>query len=336
MKPIKRILVPTDFSERASTAYSYAELIAKISGARIDTIHVVPMMKYFHESMKNIGAPMDMERELYPHVIEETQNQLEELMREQFDEDTRGKYEVRVDRKPSEAIVEQALNKKYDLVVMGTQGHHRSEILRGSITEKVIRHSEVPVLTVPEPIHGEDGIRHIMMPTDTSRVSLLSLPLTVQLADLFNADITLFHVIELYGTLSENIPHDPSVDEMDAIYERLMDTVNEYLPSHSEGHMSLRRGEEKYSDTIVYRPKDGLEKTIPVKTKLLKGVSAHYDIEDYARDKMDLIVMTTHGRSGLAHLLLGSTTEQVARHVAMPVLTVRPRKHQINPEHQSR
>ena len=332
MTQIKRILVPTDFSEPASTAYSYAREIATLFNARIDCIHIVPMMQYFNFSMQSIGAPLDMEKDVYPHIIEENESQLQDIMEEQFPDDIRGTYHVQVGRKPSDSIVNYARQHGYDMIVMGTQGHHKTEILRGSITEKVIRHATVPVLTVPQPLADGKHVNHIMMPTDTSRVSLISLPLTVILANRFEADITLFHVIELYGTISENVPHDPDVTEVKAIYDHLMETVYRYLPSHSKDTMELERGSEDYVDTIVYRPEAGEEKRIKLVTELVKGVSAHYDIEDYATNKMDLVVMTTHGRSGLAHLLLGSTTEQVARHVNMPVLTIRPEKHQIEQE----
>ena len=55
-----------------------------------------------------------------------------------------------------------------------------------------------------------------------------------------------------------------------------------------------------------------------------KGVSAHIGIEEYAPSHADVVVMATHGHSGLAHFFLGSTTEKVAQSLDMPVLTVKP------------
>ena len=59
---------------------------------------------------------------------------------------------------------------------------------------------------------------------------------------------------------------------------------------------------------------------------VLKSINAHYAIVDYANESSDLIVMATHGRSGLSHLFLGSTTEKVITSSNVPVLTVRPPK----------
>ena len=63
---------------------------------------------------------------------------------------------------------------------------------------------------------------------------------------------------------------------------------------------------------------------VPVKVSVVRGVSAHYEIERAAVDRADMVVMATHGHSGLAHLVMGSTAEKVAQYVDKPVLTLRP------------
>ncbi|WP_409070341.1 universal stress protein [Aliifodinibius sp. S!AR15-10] len=64
--------------------------------------------------------------------------------------------------------------------------------------------------------------------------------------------------------------------------------------------------------------------TINIKTVIKKGISANYAITSYGDEHTNLIVIATHGHSGLAHLLLGSTAKKVAQHSICPVLTVRP------------
>jgi nucleotide-binding universal stress UspA family protein len=61
-----------------------------------------------------------------------------------------------------------------------------------------------------------------------------------------------------------------------------------------------------------------------VKSIVKKGFSAHTEICDYANENADLVVMSTHGRTGIARILLGSTTGIVAQHLKKPLLTVRP------------
>tara|TARA_A200000113_G_scaffold207819_1_gene205666 strand:- start:807 stop:998 length:192 start_codon:yes stop_codon:yes gene_type:complete len=60
-----------------------------------------------------------------------------------------------------------------------------------------------------------------------------------------------------------------------------------------------------------------------LKTVVFKGVSAHHEIVDYADKNGDLMVMSTHVRTGLAHILIGSITEQAARHSKKRMLTIR-------------
>jgi universal stress protein A len=62
-----------------------------------------------------------------------------------------------------------------------------------------------------------------------------------------------------------------------------------------------------------------------ISTKLLHGDAAHEIVEAAKRDGFDLVVIGTHGRTGLKHVLLGSVAEKVVRHASCPVLVVRAR-----------
>lgn len=330
MKTFKKILVPTDFSDGAAAAYSYAQKVAEKYGAKIDFIHIIPLGKYLSESIKKLGVPFDMDKDLFPHIIDEAEHQMKELMNDYIREGNRGEVLARVDRKPSEAIAETAKSQKYDMVIMGARGRHDTEILKGNITEKVIRYSKVPVLSVDKEMPS-GGVKRILMPTDTSEVSFLSLPWVLSVAEVFDAEITLFHVIELYGTLSENIPHDPGESEISVIYDSILNGIDDFLKKTGADNVRLERGEEEFEDQLVVSD-DGSSRTIPLHTHITKGVSAHYEIETFARENADLVVMTTHGRTGLAHIFLGSTTEKVAQYGGLPVLTVRPAEKHLNEE----
>jgi len=327
MKKIRKILVPTDFSDGAAEAYPFAQRFSEKFGGKIDFIHVIPTAKYFSESIKKLGVPFDMEEDLFPHIIEEAEHQLENIMDDYVVDANKGEFFVKIDRRPSDTIVEHAKEHGYDMILMGARGKHESDILRGTITEKVIRYSETPVLTVSGDMPGK-GLQRILLPTDTSEISYLSLPWAISMAEIFDGEITFFNVIELYGSLSENIPHEPGKSEMLAIYEDIIEEAGDYLADHGYDNMHIERGDEAYEDQLVIQ--DGSSsQTINLHTKVVKGVSAHYEIEDFARENIDLVVMTTHGRSGLAHMFLGSTTENVAKYVSKPVLTVRPHERHL-------
>jgi nucleotide-binding universal stress UspA family protein len=327
MKAIQKILVPTDFSEGSQAAYRYAQKMASLFGAKIDFIHIVPLVKYFSESIKKMGVPFDMDEDLYPHVIEEAEHKMVGEMEDYIVESNRGKVYVKIDRKPSETIVEHAEEGDYDIIVMGSRGAHRTDLFQGTTTERVIRYSDKPVLSIPDDANADD-LGNILMPTDTSDLSFECLPVTLAMAAAFEGQITLYHVLELYGSLSENIPHEPDQDEVDAIYLNLMNKLEKSLVKLGDGTWSLERSDERFHDIVVLKDEDG-EQRIPVFTKIVKGVSAHREIKRYAEEKVDLIVMATHGRSGLAHLLLGSTTEQISNYVDVPTMTIRPSKEKL-------
>ncbi len=323
MKQIKKILVPTDFSDNAKFALTHAQEIANRFKAHIDLVHVIPTLKYFSESMESLETPLDnADKEVYPTVQREVKRKLLGTMDEFFTDETKGEAILRIERKASQAIVELAEQNSYDLIVMPSKGHHGSHLLRGSTTDRVIRHSKVPVFNVDESLSSE-GLKQILVPTDGSSLSFSALPLALSLADIYGAEITLYHVRELYGSGLEYEGRNPQKSDEVNAYDELIDCLNNYLVDEGLDHIQISHGEADFEDQLVVT--DGASsRRIDCKTVIDKGFSAHQGIEQYASEHADVIVMATHGHSGLAHLLLGSTTEKVAQSLDMPVLTVKP------------
>jgi len=319
MFEIKKILVPTDFSEQAANAIHPAHQLAARFGSRIDLVHIIPTLQYFNESIANLGVPFSMEKDLYPKIQKESLHKLNKLMDEQIKEEYRGDSAVRIAPRASKAIVEYGEKEQCDLIVMATHGQHESDFLRGSVTEKVIRYSNIPVLTTDD--GSLETINQIMVPTDGSERSLQALTMAVSLALTYDASITLYHVLELHGSLTENVEPDPRKTEIDNIHDILFKSMESFF-EHSWDKVELRKGDD-LNDQLVYN-EGASNATIDIKTVIEKGVSANYAIREYAEEHADLVVMTTHGHSGLAHLFLGSTTEKVTQHLKKPVLTVKP------------
>ena len=145
------------------------------------------------------------------------------------------------------------------------------------------------------------GFARILVPTDFSPPSGAALATAGALAAQFGASIHLIHVLE-----------DPSTA---AAYAS---DVYGYIPS------GLSESWRKEAQTRLEELLDAPEKAhFRVTTSVTFGSPAKA-IVDYARDNgINLIVMGTHGRSGFAHLLVGSVAEQVVRTAECPVLTVR-------------
>src|SRR5690606_8925365 len=93
----------------------------------------------------------------------------------------------------------------YDLIIMSSKGEHASEFLHGSITEKVVRHSETPVLVLDNHLY-HDKIKTVVVPTDLSQFSLEAIPTAFELAHKFNAGIKLLYVMEMHSTGMEFTP----------------------------------------------------------------------------------------------------------------------------------
>jgi nucleotide-binding universal stress UspA family protein len=325
MLHVNKILVPTDFSDGSSIAYHYANDFAKRFGGKIHLLHVIPAFKYFGESIKKLGLPFDMDKDLYPHLLKETKDKAWQDLENYFDEEVQGDVITFVEARISDGILEMAEEEDFDLIIMGAQGANAEGFLHGSVTDKVLRTSNVPVLTVPVNA-PEESVRKFLIPIDFSKVSFESVPFTLSMAAQLDGDITLFHVLEIHGSLSENEYRPSGKDEIDSIHDLLLDKLEGFLDDQEGIEAHLERVPYELYDNIIIKDGDE-ERTVRVFTKVVRGVAAHYLVNDYADENSDMIVMTTHGRSGLSHLLLGSTTEKVVQHSSRPVLTFRPDKH---------
>jgi nucleotide-binding universal stress UspA family protein len=146
-------------------------------------------------------------------------------------------------------------------------------------------------------------ITRILVPTDFSATADAALEYACALATRLGASLELLHVIDeeyLGGTLASEL----------------------YVPEAANLRETLRQeGEQLLSELVTSRNRDHLA----IDTAVVVGRSFRTIVDEAVATKADLIVMGTHGRTGIAHLLLGSVAERVVRTAACPVLTVRER-----------
>jgi nucleotide-binding universal stress UspA family protein len=149
-------------------------------------------------------------------------------------------------------------------------------------------------------------LHRILIPTDFSKHSQNALAYAVAFAEKFGAELHLLHVVQdlamfLPDGVTAGPPLLPPVDQLTAAVRVALDRAIE------ENHLQH----------------------LPVQTHVREG-TPFYEIIRFAKEKdIDLIVMGTHGRSGLVHVLLGSVTEKVVRKAPCPVLTVRHPEHEF-------
>jgi nucleotide-binding universal stress UspA family protein len=181
MLRIKRILVPTDSTPEASSAYSYALSLAQRFGAEIHLLHVFPP-----EEGKR-GAPP---RDLLALTFAEDPGGLEK---------SRGVLTIQAeiaDKSPPTAIVTYARVYRIDLIVMGGRGNeglHQHHL--GGVAGPVVRYAPCSVLTVRERL-PQHGIRRILVPVDLSGRSRTPLIVARYLARAFDSEIDLLLVLE--------------------------------------------------------------------------------------------------------------------------------------------
>lgn len=317
-----RILIPTDFSEQSKSALKLAGFFTKTYGSKIDLIHIVPFSTYMSESFDKLGLPFDMDKDLYPKVIEKAQEDLKKIASDFIMDKYLGDIHVMVDRKPSAAISDFANKGKYDLILMSAKGAHQTALLKGSITDKVIRKSHVPVLTVSRK-YTSSGFDRIVTAIDLSEHSLASVALSLELAYQFDATLKLLYVNELYSAEGYGFVA-PSVgvsnEESNGLFQK---RLKDYFENHKELGLMLQKTSEDYKYRIIKN--DGASSiSVPVELEIIRGISASYEITEYANEHADLLIMTTHGRTGIPRMFMGSTAAQVVQHVDVSMLTIRP------------
>lgn len=322
MLQLKKVLVPTDFEIAARNAYAHAESLVKEFGGDVDILHVIPTLKYFHESLKTVGYPLEMEEDVYPKLTEKAKERVIEDMKAYISKEYRGEELVKIGPKPSEVIMETAEKNKSDVIVMGAHNNEPMEMILGTVTDRVIRKSNVPVLSIPPDVEAE-RVNNIVVPTDFSDRSLLGIKSAIRFAKTLDARITILHVLELYGSPAEKNKGEVTREEANDVRNRMFDKVQKILDKMDDCDCKI--SSDNSGDVLTFS-ENGTDTSIPISLEVTRGVSAHYEIVDYANNKADMVVITTHGRSGLAHFLLGSTTEKVVRWSTKPVFITRTSK----------
>jgi nucleotide-binding universal stress UspA family protein len=288
----RAIVVATDFSPTAEHAQRVAHRLAAAFGAELHLLHVRVLLED-------------------PHLGEEQRHEFERMLSDS-DASTRdalvaaGAIASDVRTIPhlvrglseSEAIVETARDLGADLIIMGTHGRRGlSHVLLGSVAERVVRSSPIPVLTVRHDAVDLESVGRILVPHDFSSHSVGAVRLAGEWADALGSSITLFHAVEpvVY-------PDFYAVDVLPGeLSERLQRRSREAL-------------EEAASTLLAGRSCD---------VRVVAGRAGETIVETAVPTDFDLVILGTRGLSGLEHLLLGSVAEGVIRRCAIPVLSVR-------------
>jgi nucleotide-binding universal stress UspA family protein len=290
-----RILVPTDFSAPSDAALEAAIGLASPLGARIDLLHAYGVPSHLIRHY-DVTLPDPVASSIRDAAARRLLERLERLQARGVTGDMQLSEEA-----PESAIPAHAAQLGADWIVMGTRGlSGLKHVLMGSTAERVLRAAPCPVMTVKQrPKEGPLRLAHIVVPTDLSDASRAALDVARKLAHAAGPSrVSLVHAYEVPST-----------------FEVLLDRRNE--PLLQEWSQKLR---QTLGDMVAELEADGLMAFF----NLSQGPPEQV-IRDFVLDEdVDLVVMTTHGRSGLAHIALGSVAERVVRSVPCPVVTIKP------------
>ena len=291
----RTILVPYDGSTTSARALPYAAAISKIGEpARIVLLTVLPTRQE-PDSPNGTMARQDWER-TSRRKLQNAARRLRGMGVGTVDLETR--WSVQTD----EEIVAAAKEHNASLIVIGTHGRSGlSRALLGSTAMSVVRESHVPCMLVPPGRPLRDfKLTRALLPIDGSQISAQALPLAIDLA---NAGVQI-EVLRVLPPSATMVPF-------------AVPGAEGYLPVNLIEDLAAA-AEEDVKEAIAKLPKGASGTT-------LVGSPSLAIIEQAASKKADLIVMTTHARTGLGRVFLGSVADRVIRTAEIPVIVVRPR-----------
>jgi nucleotide-binding universal stress UspA family protein len=293
---VHKILFPTDFSETSSAALGHALMLADRFNAALTMLHV--------------ASSRETEQDIHFPQIEPDADEVETFFEQQLAymigvapaHKLQINRAVRYHNDPTKEISAYAEANHTELIIMGTHGRTGlSHWLMGSVAEHTVRVANCPVMTVRAFEESAEVTPYldVLVPIDFSPYSQKALRYGRTLAHLFEATLHLLHVVDLpahpahYGLGNELLIRlSPEVQRQSREEMELLIAKSNALKVNYQTHVREGRA---YSEIVRFAQEQGI----------------------------DLIVMGTHGLSGLEHFLLGGTTEKVIRHALCPVMAIK-------------
>ena len=293
----KKILVPVDGSERAEKALIPALALARAADGEVIMMRVP---EYGNELVTRAAGLSFMKEKEQEAKRKLCKNYLRGVRQTHMDYDTPIRIEV-IDGDPAGAILDTVVAEAIDLIVMTTHG--RTGIGRwvyGSVTERVLRNAPCPVLA----LRNELTPTHIVIPLDGSELAEQSIKPAVNIARTFNSDVTLLQV---------QVPY----DELDEGQKQVV--VNgkfEWIFTKPE---AMHRLALEYLEETLVKFQDP---TVTMNLAVVANWAAEGVLHYVEKQDVDLVVMTTHGFTGLGRWDYGSVTSKVMRGIKTAMLII--------------
>ena len=310
-----KVIVPLDGSDLSEQSLPYAELIAKSLDVPIELVQAYDILPPSLLGGSNRqGVVSALEEGSRARALVSMENQ-----RRRLEGDGLSVNLVAQRGPAADVIVAVAGAEPTALVVMSTHGRGGiSRWVMGSVTDKVLHTIPNPMLIVRANVLGpaapESSLRSVVVPLDGSPLSELAIPHAISVAGALSAGITVLRITpseDQYrtqlnlalpemgtGTMPDfdmASPDELTADDAADASDYLDDVRNRMSIDHAHGVATEHQVNDNIAQTIIER----------------------------ASAQPSLVAMTTHGRSGVGRMVLGSVTDRVIRHSNLPVLVIR-------------
>lgn len=274
---MKKIIVPIDFSEHSEYALETAAVLAKKYDAEILALHMLELSNALISNAENL------QQEETVFYLKLAEKRFQDFLDKDYLKDIKVTPLVKHFKVFSE-VSEVAKEHGVDLIVMGSHGASGlKEVLVGSNTEKVVRHSNIPVLVIKEnPILTD--FENVIFASDFSEEAIKPYLNASRMFEVLDAKMHLVYVNLPDNRFRSSVEIEKRVASFLKTAEGNIDRMKEvaYVNDYS-----IEKGVLNYSNVIG----------------------------------ADLVAVATHGRTGLAHFFEGSISEDIANHSTLPVMT---------------
>ena len=285
MVQIKNILCPVDFFAASRRALEYSVALAQNYNATLHILHVVsPVLPTSYEFSLNTA---DMIRAFEEQALEK----VEDMGKQARSAGIAVVSKVRTGDIDDELKVAIA-GCDADIIIMGTHGRRGFERwFLGSVTERLLRHSAVPILTLSDledTFRVPPDVEKVIVTTDFSEGTSEAMKYALAIAQEAPAEVTLLHVMRQPPERSESV-------------ESLAEVLEDHLASMVP---------------------DGVLDWCKVKAEVEVGTPFERILDLAEKNQVDLLVMNIHGKGMIERAMMGATAERVIRAARCPVLAV--------------
>lgn len=318
----KRILVPLDGSLLAEQALPLAARIARASGSTLLLVRAINMLA---ESNRIYMAEPAL---FLPDMQEEEKQNASYYLLQMLNRTELKGIDVRTMIREGHAatiIMDVAREEQASLIVMSSHGYSGvKRWMLGSTTQTILRQSPIPVLIVREPEHknmettsSQDHPIHALVALDGSEFSeTIIQPAAQMVAALAGREPGTLHLLQLLTPFTSPEELTTGKEAPEISMETRLVQAEEYLKTIKQRVETLLQGVPNIKVTCYVGTCNDIASS-------LVNIASSGDGTDTNRP-YDLIAVSTHGRTGMQHLLMGSVAEHILHTSQLPLLVVRP------------